>query len=77
MAAKTTLKLSVPPQQLAALSFCDGVGEAFEHWLADLPMANVDEVAKRLYRAIVEVSQLQCKLEERFAMVELLRAPIH
>ena len=77
MAAKTTLKLSVPPQQLAALSFCADVDEAFERWLADLPMANVDEAAKRLYRAIVEVSQLQCTLEQRFAMVELLRAPIH
>ena len=77
MAAKTTLKLSVPPQQLAALSFCADVGESFEQWLAELPMANVDEVAKRLYRAIVEVSQLQCTLDERFAMVELLRAPIH
>ena len=77
MAAKTTLKLSVPPQQLAALSFCADVGEAFEYWLAELPMANVDEVAKRLYRAIVEVCQLKCTLEERFAMVELLRAPIH
>ena len=77
MAAKTTLKLSVPPQQLAALSFCAGTGDPFESWLADLPMANVDEVAKQLYRAIVEVSQLQCTLEQRFAMVELLRAPIH
>lgn len=77
MAAKTTLKLSVPPQQLGALSFCAGPGDEFEQWLADLPMANVDEVAKRLYRAIVEVCQLQCTLEQRYAMVELLRAPIH
>ena len=76
-APKTTLRLSVPPQQLDRLSFCDSTPDAFDRWLLDLPMANVDEVAKHLYRAVVEVPQLKCSLDDRFAMIEALRAPIH
>lgn len=76
-APKTTLRLSVPPQQLDQLSFCDATPDAFDRWLLDLPMAAVDEVAKHLYRAVVEVPQLKCSLEDRFAMIEALRAPIH
>ncbi len=76
-APKTTLRLSVPPQQLDQLSFCDATPDAFERWLLDLPMANVDEVAKHLYRAVIEIPQLKCSLDDRFAMIEALRAPIH
>ena len=76
-APKTTLRLSVPAQQLERLSFCDATPEAFDQWLSELPMAAVDEVAKHLYRAVVEIPQLKCSLEDRFAMIEALRAPVH
>ena len=76
-APKTTLRLSVPAQQLERLSFCNATPEAFDQWLSELPMAAVDEVAKHLYRAVVEIPQLKCGLEDRFAMIEALRAHVH
>jgi hypothetical protein len=74
---RSPLRLSVPPKRLAQLSFCQTNLEGLDDWLAELPMANVDEAAKRLYRAIGELNQLEFGFEDRYAALEALRAPIH
>lgn len=77
MTAKPSLKLTVPPQTLERLTFCVTTVPAFEQWVRELPMANVDAVAKSLYRASAELASLKCSLEDRYYMLESLRDPIH
>lgn len=76
-ATKTTLKLNVPRQKLARLSYCETKVDAMREWIAGLPVANVAETAMRLYRAIAELNQLQAGPETRFALLEALRGTIH
>ena len=55
-----TLKpdLRVPEQKTASLSFCDTTPKAFRVWIDQLPMANIGEVSRQLYHAIIELNHL-------------------
>ena len=54
----TSLKpdIRVPEQKTASLSFCDTTPKAFKQWIELLPMANIGEVSRQLYHAIVELN---------------------
>ncbi|WP_323806861.1 hypothetical protein [Marinobacter gelidimuriae] len=53
----TSLKpdIRVPEQKTANLSFCDTTPKAFKQWIGLLPMANIGEVSRQLYHAIIEL----------------------
>ena len=71
-------KLIVPTQDLAQLSFCSGNKEAqVKLWLQSLPLTQVQQVSAQLYTALHEISRLRTASENRLAILELLRAPVH
>ena len=68
--------LTVPDQKIASLSFCDATPKAFRDWLGSLPMANVGEVSRQLYHAIIELNQLFIAPSQRLQLLELIRPRI-
>ena len=71
------LKLSIPEQNLGNLSFAEATPDAIEQWVAELPMANLGETSRLLYRAINEMNRLECDPDTRSKMLEHLRKPMH
>lgn len=71
------LKLDVPEQNLGNLSFAEATPESIELWVAELPMANLGELSRQLYRAINEVTHLKCAPNLRAKILESMRKPIH
>ncbi|QEY13989.1 hypothetical protein D0B88_18020 [Cellvibrio sp. KY-YJ-3] len=71
-------KLAVPTQDLAQLSFCRGAKEAqVKEWLQTLPLTQVQQVSAQLYQAVHEISRAEMNSEQRLAILELLRIPVH
>lgn len=75
----TSLKpdIRVPEQKTASLSFCDTTPKAFKQWIGLLPMANIGEVSRQLYHAIIELNQLFLPPHQRLQLLELIREKIH
>lgn len=74
-----TLKpdLTVTEQKIASLSFCETTPKGFGAWIGHLPMANIGEVSRQLYHAIIELNQLFLPPEQRLQLLELIRPKIH
>jgi hypothetical protein len=71
-------KLIVPTQDLAQLGFCSGSKEAqVKLWLQGLPLTQAQQVSAQLYTAVHEISRLRTSSDNRLAILELLRVPIH
>lgn len=71
-------KLIVPTQDLAQLGFCSGSKEAqVKLWLQGLPLTQTQQVSAQLYTAVHEISRLRTSSENRLAILELLRVPVH
>ncbi|MFC4258282.1 GTPase [Marinobacter lacisalsi] len=66
-------QLTVPEPRIASLSFCDSNPKAFRRWVDRLPMANLGELSRQLYHAIIELNQLFCSPAQRLQLLELLR----
>ena len=75
----TSLKpdIRVPEQKTASLSFCDATPKAFKQWIGLLPMANIGEVSRQLYHAIIELNQLFLSPQQRLQLLEIIREKIH
>ena len=71
------LNIAIPEQSLASLSFASHTPSDIKAWIKELPMANVGETARLLYRAIVEINQLTLSPTSRSQILETLRSPIH
>jgi len=71
-------KLNVPTEGLVQLSFCSGNKEAqVKLWLQSLPLTQAQQVSAQLYTAVHELSRLRTSSDNRLAILELLRTPIH
>ncbi|MDX1635522.1 MAG: GTPase, partial [Marinobacter sp.] len=68
--------LTIPDQKIASLSFCEATPKAFRDWLGSLPMANVGEVSRQLYHAVIELNQLFIAPPQRLQLLELIRPRI-
>lgn len=69
--------LRVPEQKTASLSFCNTTPKAFRVWINQLPMANIGEVSRQLYHAIIELNHLFLAPQHRLQFLELIREQIH
>jgi len=58
------------------LSFCDATPRDFARWLQTLPKANLGEMAKQVYKALLELNQLATPFENRLELLELLRGEV-
>ncbi|MCW3147328.1 molecular chaperone [Stutzerimonas stutzeri] len=48
-----------------------------QQWLSGLPKANLGEMARQLYQALVELNQLRVPSQTRLQLLELLRPEVH
>lgn len=73
-----TLKpdLTIPEQKIASLSFCEASPRGVRDWVHSLPMANIGEVSRQLYHAIIEINQLFLPPQIRLQLLELVRPKI-
>lgn len=71
------LPLRVPTPTQQQLSFCEVSVRAMQQWLAGLPKANLGEMARQLYQALVEINQLRVPPQTRVQLLELLRPEVH
>ncbi|MBQ0763486.1 GTPase [Marinobacter psychrophilus] len=69
--------IRVPEQKTASLSFCDTTPKAFKKWAGLLPMANIGEVSRQLYHAIIELNQLFLPPQQRLQLLDVIREKIH
>jgi len=68
--------LPIPSPCLQQLSFCDSQPKAFSRWLQTLPKANLGELAKQVYNALLELNQLITPEDNRLALLDLLRGEV-
>lgn len=69
--------LKVPEQKTASLSFCDNTPKALRSWVNQLPRANIGEMSRQLYYAIIELNHLFATAQQRLQYLELVREQIH
>ena len=70
------LNLTIPEQSQISLSFADHTPAAIKQWVNELPLANVGEISRQLYQAIIEFNKLTIAPVTRTQILELLRPPI-
>lgn len=69
--------LRLPAQDLQSLSVCDASPRAFGEWVDSLPMANLGETTRNLYKAISELNRLQLSATDKLALLEIIRPKIY
>lgn len=72
-----SLSFRLPEQQPPGKDSFDTSAVAVARWVAELPMGNMGETAKRLYQALRESNRLDLPLANRFELMESLSAPLH
>jgi len=72
--AQSSLKL--PARTLRTLSFCEPTPKHLRQWIDNLPLANLGEVSRQVFHAIVEINQLIVEPEVRIKLLELIRPPV-
>jgi hypothetical protein len=73
MSKAPPIKLDIPAQDLAALSFCRSEPDAIKAWVRTLPMANLGSVTRSLYQALGELNRIKLSPQQRFDILENLR----
>ena len=68
---------SIPDKNLSRLSLVGHTKADMEAWVATLPIMNVGETAKRLYQTLQELTRLKTSEENRYELLEVLRAPVY
>jgi hypothetical protein len=76
LGSELKLDLSIPEQTLNSLSFADPTPAGFKVWVDNLPLANVGEISRQLYQAIIEFNKLAISPLLRTQLLEILRSPI-
>lgn len=69
--------LRLPQQDLDQCSMFDCTTEAVEKWVDDVPLGNPLRAGSSLRSAISELNRVSLQPQERFQLLEQLRAPIH
>ena len=76
-ASNDTFDIEVPEQISSTLTFCEPNSKSLESWVHQLPMANLGETTKQLYRASQEISQLIIPAHIKYELLETVRPAIY
>ncbi|MDY0249090.1 MAG: molecular chaperone [Pseudomonas sp.] len=71
---KSPLRTPVP--ELTRLSFCKPTTRELKVWIQDLPKANIGEMARLLYQALIELNNFKTAADNRIQLMELLRPEV-
>lgn len=69
--------LNIPQQSKPTIGSFDTKPKQVETWVAELPMANTGESARRIYHALREMNQLAIPAQDRLKALEAFRAPVY
>ena len=69
--------LAIPAQQSADKTSFDVRPKFMEKWITSLPMANLGETSRLVFKAVVEINRLDMPVPQRYKAMELLRKPCH
>jgi len=69
--------LAIPAQQNADKTSFDVRPKFMEKWITSLPMANLGETSRLVFKAVVEINRLDMPVPQRYKAMELLRKPCH
>ena len=69
--------LAIPAQQSADKTSFDVRPKFMEKWITSLPMANLGETSRLVFKAVVEINRLDIPVPQRYKAMELLRKPCH
>jgi len=67
--------LAIPDQSAPIKTSFDVRPRLIEKWIVNLPMANLGETSKLVFKAVVEINRLELSIQKRFKALELLRKP--
>ena len=70
-------ELSIPAQHTADLASFDVRPKFMDKWITSLPMANLGETSRLVFKAVVEINRLEMPIQQRYKAMELLRKPCH
>jgi hypothetical protein len=77
MSTNNTIRLKVPRQELDHSSFFSTEEAAVDQWIDDLPMANLGQTTRQLYKALSELNQVRLVPSKRIAILEKMRKPLY
>jgi len=69
--------LTIPVQQSTDHASFDVRPKFMEKWITSLPMANLGETSRLVFKAVVEINRLDIPVPQRYKAMELLRKPCH
>ncbi|MDT8405532.1 hypothetical protein [Sulfuriflexus sp.] len=67
--------LAIPPQKAPDTNSFDARPKFIAKWIANLPMANLGETSRLVFKAVVEINRLQLSVHDRIKSLEALREP--
>jgi len=67
--------LKIPEQNVPDETSFDVRPKFIQQWIKSLPMANLGETSRLVFKAIVEINRLEMPLQQRFKALESLREP--
>ena len=77
MSSQDTIRLKVPRQELNQSSFFNTEESAVDDWVRKLPMANIGQTTRLLFKALTELNHVRVLPAKRMVILEKLRIPIH
>lgn len=77
MTNQDAIRLTIPKQDLDQSSVFLCEASAVKAWVTSLPMANLGETTRQLYRALTELNRVRMLPTKRMLIIEELRAPIY
>ena len=75
--SEQNLALNVPAHTQDTLQFCAAEMPAIQHWLGQLPKANLGETARQLYLALQDLNQTRLSSTLRLDILEQMRPCVH
>lgn len=76
MEIQNTLALHIPEQSSAPVDTFLARPKEVEEWVKHLPMANVGETSRQVFKTLVEYNRLETSSQLRIKVTELFRKPV-
>jgi len=70
-------QIVIPKQVARSKDIFDTSQKAVQKWIQDLPMANLGETSRLIFKALIDTNRMQVKADERMQMLEAIREPLN
>lgn len=75
--ANTLEQLVIPKQVAKSKDIFDTRPKAVQQWISDLPMVNLGETSRLLFKTLIDTNRMQINADERLDMLEQFREPLN